>query len=43
MPGNKMPVLLVNQQGIVSQGVATIKAGIRKGKEFFEVSNVVPK
>jgi hypothetical protein len=43
MTGANKPVLIVNQQGVVSQGIATINAGIRKGKAFFDVSNVVLK
>jgi RHS repeat-associated protein len=41
--GTNKPVLIVNQQGIVSQGRATIDAGVRKGKAFFEVKDVVSK
>ncbi len=39
--GTHKPVLVVNQQGIVSQAKATISAGVRDGKAFFEVSDVV--
>lgn len=34
------PILIVNQQGVVSQARATINAGIRKGKAFLEVTNI---
>ena len=38
--GINKPILIVNQQGVVSQARATINAGIRKGKAFFEVTNI---
>jgi RHS repeat-associated protein len=41
--GTNKPILVVNQQGIVSQARATIIAGMRKGKAFFEVTNITTK
>jgi len=41
--GSNKPVLMVNQKGIVSEATATIKAGIRKGKAFFEISSLSTK
>jgi RHS repeat-associated protein len=38
--GVNKAILIVNQQGIVSQARATINAGVDKGKAFFEVTDI---
>jgi hypothetical protein len=40
--GKNQPVLIVNQGGQVTRGSATISAGIRDKKPFFEVKDVKP-
>jgi hypothetical protein len=43
MAGTNKGVLIVNAKGAVSQATATIKVGVRDGKPFFDVTDIVPR